>query len=445
MSTLKIRFVIALLGCTFLPAGITHALDVRDNIERAVKLIEEQQFSLARTYLAPALIAPGINSGERARAYYLRGYSFMAQNMPVSARKDYNRALEFNPNNPVVLLELGRIHGAGQGTFKDENLALSFYERAASLGYDRANFHLGRAYLYGHGVKKNIEAARTALLTAAQQDHIFAMMTLGSSYREQHVADPQPDLALAWYEKAHSLGSSAALLSIGFMHANGEFGDADPVQAAVLYRQALDEGFVPAAVHLAYAYLTGSGVEADPKQALVLYTQAADAEVTDSYVGLGHLHEFGLGVQKDSALAQSWYEKGANAGDEDAMQRLVSFFLRQDTSDARAQALKWSSVAANAGSAQARNDYAWLLATSRFEGLRNGTLALDQATKAVQETPTAAFLDTLAAAYAELGNFEQAVSTQREAIASIAEDEKDLAAQLEERLRLYERSEPWRE
>ena len=38
-----------------------------------------------------------------------------------------------------------------------------------------------------------------------------------------------------------------------------------------------------------------------------------------------------------------------------------------------------------------------------------------------------------------------AVSTQRRAIESIADGEAELTEQLEERLRFYERSEPWRE
>ena len=107
--------------------------------------------------------------------------------------------------------------------------------------------------------------------------------------------------------------------------------------------------------------------------------------------------------------------------------------------------MKWSRLAAEQGSVQARNDYAWLLATSKFEGLRNGTLALDQASKAVDQQPSASFLDTLAAAYAELGDFEQAISTQRQAIASITDADGEIKDQLEERLQHYERSEPWRE
>jgi hypothetical protein len=44
-----------------------------------------------------------------------------------------------------------------------------------------------------------------------------------------------------------------------------------------------------------------------------------------------------------------------------------------------------------------------------------------------------------------LGDFEQAISTQRQAIASITEADGEIKDQLEERLQHYERSEPWRE
>ncbi len=445
MNRLTISIVVMITGVFCAAADRTYALDARTYVQRAVELIEAQQYTLARTYLEPALIDPRLHSGERSRAYYLRGFSFMAQGMPVSARKDYNRALEFNPKNAVVVLELGLLHGAGNGVEQDEALALSLYEQAVALGYQRAQFYVGRAYLFGRGVEKNIETARASLTAAAEADHLYAMMNLAASYRAPHDAEPQPELALAWYEKAIEGGEHAALLSIGFMHANGEFGEADPVQAVALFRQALDEGIAAAAVHLAYAHLTGTGVEKNPELARALYIEAADAGVVPAYVGLGHLYEFGLGVAKDRALARQWYEKGAALGQEEAMLRLVSFHLQRDGEVARGEALKWSRLAALQGSAQAVNDYAWLLATSKVDDMRNGTLALDQAIKAVDLQASAAYLDTLAAAYAELGNFEQAVSTQRQAIASITSDEDGIAEDLQERLQYYERSEPWRE
>jgi TPR repeat protein len=445
MNFMKFLVIASLWAGLWMVSAPLQALDSRANVERAVQLIESKQYTLARSYLDPALIDPRLSPGERSRAYYLRGYSYLVQNMPVSARKDYNRALEFNPNNPVVLLGLGVIHASGQGTVKNESLALSLFERAANLGYDRAQFRLGRAYLYGEGVTKNVEAARTSLTEAAKQDHIFAMMNLAASYRVQHVADPQPDLALAWYKKAHAAGEPGALLSMGFMHANGELGQPNPKAAIGLFQQALDEGLDTAAVHLAYAYLTGSGVAEDTDKAFELYTQAADTGLPAAYMGLGHMYEFGVGVKENKDTALAWYVKAADEHEPEALNRLVAFYLRQEGDEARGEALKWSRRAAEMGHPQARNDYAWLLATSKFEGLRNGTLALDQAIKAVEQESSASYLDTLAAAYAELGNFDKAIAVQREAIAAITDSEGEIRDDLEERLQYYERSEAWRE
>ena len=88
-------------------------IDSRANVERAVALIDQDAYVLARSYLAPALIDPRLTPGERSRAYYLRGYSFFAQAFYVSASKDYYRALEFNPDNPAVLAALGNLHQRG--------------------------------------------------------------------------------------------------------------------------------------------------------------------------------------------------------------------------------------------------------------------------------------------------------------------------------------------
>jgi len=273
----------------------------------------------------------------------------------------------------------------------------------------------------------------------------LSMVALAASYRRQHVTEAQPELALSWYEKAHAAGEPGALLSIGFMYANGELGEPDAAAAAEHYSQALEEGLPLAAVHLAYAYLTGEGVEQDAEAALSLYMQAADAGVSAAYVGLGHMYEFGEGVDAGASAALACYEKGAAGDDADALHRLVSFHLRRDGNEARGEALKWSRRLAELGSARGYNDYAWLLATSKFDTLRNGPLAVDQASKAVELEPRAPFLDTLAAAYAELGNFELAVSTQRRAIASLTEEDAEIRDELEERLQHYERSEPWRE
>lgn len=429
----------------FLWVAFAHASNPRADIEKAIELMESQQYAFARTYLAPSLISPYITSGERSRAYYLRGFSYLAENMPVSALKDFYRALEFNPSNPAALVELARLYMSGKGVDKDAETAVGLFQQAADLGYGPGLFHIGYAYLLGEGVDKNLLKAREILGQAADEGHVFAMMSLAASYRADHVATPDPAAAMAWYERAHAAGESKALLSMGYMHANGEMGEEDVESALAAFQKAADEGVTEAHTSLAYAYLTGTGVAEDPDLAYLHYNEAAKGGDVAAFLGLGHLYEHGIGVAQSIGAAKSWYERGARRGSVDAQMRMVGLFLREDSSIARKQALFWGREAASSGLAQALNDYAWLLATSKFDEMRNGTLALDQAQRAVADKESAAYLDTLAAAYAELGNFAEAIEVQERAIAAINEEEQNLRGELQTRLEYYERSQPWRE
>lgn len=68
--------------------------------------------------------------------------------------------------------------------------------------------------------------------------------------------------------------------------------------------------------------------------------------------------------------------------------------------------------------ANAHNNTAWMLATTPVTAVRNGTRALELARKAAELTnwKEALILQTLAAAYAETGNFSEAVRWQTKAL-----------------------------
>ncbi len=103
--------------------------------------------------------------------------------------------------------------------------------------------------------------------------------------------------------------------------------------------------------------------------------------------------------------------------------------------------------------AAALNGLAWILATSPDAALRNGAEAIGYAEKAVAltsaQSPNA--LDTLAAAYAEAGQFDRAVSTIRKAIeiegkaaTPAAPQKDDLLEELHQRLQAYQRRRAYR-
>ncbi len=68
------------------------------------------------------------------------------------------------------------------------------------------------------------------------------------------------------------------------------------------------------------------------------------------------------------------------------------------------------------GYAYAYNNLAWIMATCQDKKYRNGAKAVELAKKAISLSNNIDFLDTLAAAYAEAGNFEKATTIQEEVI-----------------------------
>ncbi len=92
------------------------------------------------------------------------------------------------------------------------------------------------------------------------------------------------------------------------------------------------------------------------------------------------------------------------------------------------------------------NNFAWLLATSPDDDLRNGKRAIELATKACEETTwkEAHIISTLAAAYAESGDFENARKFARQAVEA-GKDDDDVSDQLTAELESYEAGKPWRE
>ncbi len=90
------------------------------------------------------------------------------------------------------------------------------------------------------------------------------------------------------------------------------------------------------------------------------------------------------------------------------------------------------------------NNFAWVLATSPDEHLRDGKRALPLAQKACEltEFKAAYAVSTLAACYAELGDFESAIRWAEKAVELATGSEKE---QLLQELESYRNGKPWRE
>jgi len=101
-------------------------------------------------------------------------------------------------------------------------------------------------------------------------------------------------------------------------------------------------------------------------------------------------------------------------------------------------------IAINPLDAEAYNNLAWLLATANAQGFRNGKKAVELALNAcgLSDWKNAEYLDTLAAAYARVGDFDNAVKWQEKVLESSRSAEM---SEFQQRLYFYRERKPWPE
>lgn len=455
LATLLTTWGLALLGSH---GASAETLDARAHIKRATDLIGAGQPSLARTYLGPALIAPQLHSTERSKAFYLRGYSYQIQNLKISALRDFHRALEFNPENTMAQVSLGAVYYYGEGVEPNYDLAFTMFTSAAENEHPAAYFHLGLANLYGKGVPKDVASARQWLTKAAELDYAPAMEHLAHSYRQGQSEAPEPLVAKQWYDQAISAGSDNAKIALAYMYAKGELGTRDAGTAVAMLTEASDAGSSGAQIALSQYYLTGDGVKENPAKALALLTEAAAQGSAQADFRIGFLHQTGQGTKRDPDKARAYYSKAANNGVLLAQKHLALMLVQSSSADDNAEGVHWLQRAATSAEPEALNDLAWILATSKHSQIRDGESALRHAQLAVDGVAAAedeasslpSYLDTLAAAYAELGRFEEAVDAQTQALAALAQAEQqsgsgEVLQELNRHLDAYKNRQPWRE
>jgi tetratricopeptide (TPR) repeat protein len=106
----------------------------------------------------------------------------------------------------------------------------------------------------------------------------------------------------------------------------------------------------------------------------------------------------------------------------------------------------YQAIQINSTNASAWNNLGWLRATCPIASMRNGEEAVEAATKACDFSNGKNWtrIDTLAAAFAEAGDFQQAIKFQEQALGFNAVNEKE-RKEMENRLALYQQQKPFHE
>ena len=158
-------------------------------------------------------------------------------------------------------------------------------------------------------------------------------------------------------------------------------------------------------------------LEKDPENVPLLFQAALLCLEREAYA-----KALETGLKADALLAK---EDSTNEDPESAEMRrrqklavwqfLANFFLMSGE-HSRAVEFYARYVEVDAENALILNNYAWILCTSPDDAVRDGKKAVELAEKAIALDHRAGYVSTLAAAYAELGNFEEAKKRVDEAI-----------------------------
>jgi hypothetical protein len=130
----------------------------------------------------------------------------------------------------------------------------------------------------------------------------------------------------------------------------------------------------------------------------------------------------------------------------------ILYAIGKDVPQSHGEALEWLCRARGENVPACENFLAWLLSTFPDDqyGIRDGQLAVTIAARLVQSSESTNHLGTLAAAYAEAKNFDEAIKTQKKVYLKLqrGRPSKNRSAVLkdcERRLTSYIAKRPWRD
>lgn len=193
--------------------------------------------------------------------------------------------------------------------------------------------------------------------------------------------------------------------------------------------------------------LTGRFVSADSKLGLHWLTLSAKQGNEKASKILGDVYFDGELVERNLSQAEHWYQSLA-AIDDPSVQTRLGYIYASGGSGVSRDCGKAISAFATVGNNQAKSNMAWIMATCPESKFRNGQQALkinQELLKEDRNNPS--YLDNLAAAYAEVGDFDAAVDTQKNALKALSQSALNSTERVgfEQRLEMYQRGKPYRE
>ena len=417
------------------PSGIEHidtpAVDFYKQYDVAADLAKKGQYAAAIPEWTKALAM----SPNDARAHNNFGQTLAHAGKKEGAIAEFRKAVATKPNYPEAHNNLAiALAGAGH-----PNEAVGQYRLAIEQnpGYAEAHSNLGHVLAEQGHLDEAIEQYQQALginpeYSEAHNNLGFALAAQGhldqavSEYRKAIESDPK-------YAHAYNNLGLALAMQGKMDEAAADFGKAVE----------LDPSYAGAEANLGKALLQSNNL--DEAITHLKHAIAAGPETAEMHSTLG----IALGTKGQTAESIPQFERALALSPKLTEARYYLGVALVMTGRGNEGLAHWREILREEpDNIQVLNEAAWVLATSASATLRNGRESVALAEHAAQLTSGRApeILGTLAAAYAESGDFAKAIETeQRAAEAATQSGNPRLAASLNGSLALFQAKTPIRQ
>ena len=487
----SIALGVAVAFCIAIAAVIAWSIHLfRERQQQQLALVEGYQAvrnddcEIAIAKLTEALTRP-LAKLEASEAYANRAYCHAERAEREQALRDYDESIRLYPKFPWVFAARGVIrltNGDAEGAFDDLSSAIRLHPNELEALQWRARIYVSRRD-FASAIEDLKEAARiqpkSADIYADLGEAQFAANDLQRARASLDTAialDPQHARAYGKRAQIHHLegrrekavaDSMSAGLAPGAIAMNGSSeATGEPRTGLGLLNQgilALQSGQHDHAIR---SFDTALATQLDPRTASQAYMNRGNAYLAkrdverarsdyekaiseDPRNAGAHVNRASLSIDADPDAAIEGCTKAIEL-DRNLGEAYINRGLARDKKRQPAEALVDLKKAVELNSSRievALNLIAWTRATNPDEGLRDADEAIAAGTRLCEHTHwrEGAYIDTLAAAYAEKGDFQRAVELQMKATALVPAGAESVRKDLESRIELYRRRQPYRE